>query len=56
MRHTILAPILACGFSQARLLAQARCRAQPTDVLCVTGSLLLVDEIKARLQGLALEF
>jgi dihydrofolate synthase/folylpolyglutamate synthase len=37
-------------------LAQARCRAQSTDVICVTGSLYLVGEIKARLQGLALEF
>ena len=37
-------------------LAQARCRAQATDVVCVTGSLLFVGEIKARLQGLAPEF
>ena len=37
-------------------LAQARCKAQPTDVVCVTGSLLFVGEIKARLQGLAPEF
>jgi dihydrofolate synthase / folylpolyglutamate synthase len=37
-------------------LAQARCKAQSTDVICVTGSLLFVGEIKARLQGLAPEF
>jgi dihydrofolate synthase/folylpolyglutamate synthase len=37
-------------------LAQARCQAQPTDVICVTGSLYLVGEIKTRLQGLTPEF
>ena len=37
-------------------LAQARSQAQPTDVVCVTGSLLLLGEIKARLQGLTPEF
>jgi len=37
-------------------LAQARGKAQPTDVVCVTGSLLFLGEIKARLQGLAPEF
>jgi dihydrofolate synthase/folylpolyglutamate synthase len=37
-------------------LAQARCQAQATDVVCVTGSLLFVGEIKARLQGLTPEF
>jgi dihydrofolate synthase/folylpolyglutamate synthase len=37
-------------------LAQARSKAQPTDVVCVTGSLLLLGEIKARLQGLTPEF
>ena len=37
-------------------LAQARCQAQATDVVCVTGSLYLVGEIKTRLQGLAPEF
>ena len=37
-------------------LAQARCKAQATDVVCVTGSLLFVGEIKARLQGLTPEF
>ena len=37
-------------------LAQARSKAQPMDVVCVTGSLLLLGEIKARLQGLAPEF
>jgi dihydrofolate synthase/folylpolyglutamate synthase len=37
-------------------LAQARSKAQFTDVVCVTGSLLLVGEVKARLQGLAPEF
>jgi dihydrofolate synthase / folylpolyglutamate synthase len=37
-------------------LAQARCKAQATDVICVTGSLYLVGEIKTRLQGLTPEF
>ena len=37
-------------------LAQARCQAQATDVVCATGSLYLVGEIKTRLQGLAPEF
>jgi dihydrofolate synthase/folylpolyglutamate synthase len=37
-------------------LAQARCQAQATDVICVTGSLYLVGEIKTRLQGLTPEF
>ena len=37
-------------------LAQARCQAQSTDVICVTGSLYLVGEIKTRLQGLTPEF
>jgi dihydrofolate synthase/folylpolyglutamate synthase len=37
-------------------LAQTRCKAQASDVICVTGSLLLVGEMKARLQGLAPEF
>jgi len=37
-------------------LAQARSKAQATDVVCVTGSLLLLGELKTRLQGLALEF
>ena len=37
-------------------LAQARCKAQSTDVICVTGSLYLVGEIKTRLQGLTPEF
>jgi len=37
-------------------LAQARCKAQASDVICVTGSLYLVGEIKTRLQGLTPEF
>ncbi len=37
-------------------LAQARRQAQAMDVICVTGSLYLVGEIKARLQGLTPEF
>ena len=37
-------------------LAQTRCKVQSTDVICVTGSLYLVGEIKARLQGLTPEF
>ena len=37
-------------------LAQARYKAQSTDVICVTGSLYLVGEIKTRLQGLTPEF
>ena len=37
-------------------LAHARSQAQFTDVVCITGSLLLVGEVKARLQGLAPEF
>jgi dihydrofolate synthase/folylpolyglutamate synthase len=37
-------------------LSLARAHAQPTDLICVTGSLLLIGELKARLQGLALEF
>jgi len=38
------------------VLTQARSKAQATDAVCVTGSLLLLGEIKTRLQGLALEF
>lgn len=34
----------------------ARQQAQPSTLICVTGSLLLIGEIKARLQGLPLEF
>jgi dihydrofolate synthase/folylpolyglutamate synthase len=37
-------------------LAQARSKAQATDVVCVTGSLLFLGEIKTRLQGLVPEF
>jgi folylpolyglutamate synthase/dihydropteroate synthase len=37
-------------------LAQAHSEAQATNVVCVTGSLLLSGEIKTRLQGVALEF
>ncbi len=36
-------------------LALARSQAQSTDLICVTGSLLLLGELKARLQGLPLE-
>jgi dihydrofolate synthase/folylpolyglutamate synthase len=37
-------------------LTLARGRANATDLICVTGSLLLIGELKARLQGLPLEF
>jgi dihydrofolate synthase/folylpolyglutamate synthase len=40
----------------AAALALARKLAQPSDLICVTGSLMLIGELKARLQGLALEF
>lgn len=34
----------------------ARAQAQPSDLVCVTGSIHLLGEIKTRLQGLQLEF
>ena len=34
----------------------ARAQAQPSDLVCVTGSVHLLGEIKTRLQGLPLEF
>lgn len=37
-------------------LAQARSKAKASDVVCVTGSLLLLGELKARLRGLTPEF
>jgi dihydrofolate synthase/folylpolyglutamate synthase len=37
-------------------LELARARAHPDDLVCVTGSLLLIGELKARLQGLTPEF
>jgi dihydrofolate synthase/folylpolyglutamate synthase len=37
-------------------LTLARSQAQPADLICVTGSVLLLGELKARLQGLELEF
>jgi dihydrofolate synthase/folylpolyglutamate synthase len=37
-------------------LTLARQRATPADLICVTGSLLLLGELKARLQGVPLEF
>jgi dihydrofolate synthase / folylpolyglutamate synthase len=40
----------------AAALALAHSHAQPADLICVTGSLLLLGELKARLQGLGLEF
>jgi dihydrofolate synthase/folylpolyglutamate synthase len=40
----------------AAALALARQRATPADLICVTGSLLLLGELKARLQGSPLEF
>jgi dihydrofolate synthase/folylpolyglutamate synthase len=40
----------------AAALDLARTQAQPTDLICVTGSLLLLGELKAQLQGVALEF
>jgi dihydrofolate synthase/folylpolyglutamate synthase len=51
--HGISAQIVA---DPAAALALARTRATPTDLICVTGSLLLIGELKARLQGLPLEF
>jgi dihydrofolate synthase/folylpolyglutamate synthase len=40
----------------AAALTLARTRATPADLICVTGSLILLGELKARLQGLPLEF
>jgi dihydrofolate synthase/folylpolyglutamate synthase len=40
----------------AAALALARTRATPADLICVTGSLMLIGELKAHLQGLPLEF
>jgi dihydrofolate synthase/folylpolyglutamate synthase len=40
----------------ATALAVARSRATPADLICVTGSVMLIGEIKARLQGVPLEF
>jgi dihydrofolate synthase/folylpolyglutamate synthase len=40
----------------ATALALARQRATPADLVCVTGSLLLLGELKASLQGQPLEF
>lgn len=37
-------------------LSKTRAQAAPLDVICVTGSLILLGEIKTRLQGLPLEF
>jgi dihydrofolate synthase/folylpolyglutamate synthase len=37
-------------------LAIARTRATPADLICVTGSLMLIGELKAHLQGLSQEF
>ncbi|HEY7491943.1 MAG TPA: folylpolyglutamate synthase/dihydrofolate synthase family protein [Candidatus Tectomicrobia bacterium] len=37
-------------------LTLARSHARPADLVCVTGSVLLLGELKARLQGLELEF
>lgn len=37
-------------------LSRTRLQADPMDVICVTGSLILLGEIKTRLQGLPLEF
>lgn len=38
------------------VLKLARSRADAADLICVTGSLLLIGELKARLQGLPLKF
>lgn len=46
--HVITDPLAAFAF--------ARAQAQPADLVCVTGSLLLLGEIKARWRGLSLEF
>jgi dihydrofolate synthase/folylpolyglutamate synthase len=40
----------------AAALALAQQRATSADLICVTGSLLLLGELKARLQGMPLEF
>jgi dihydrofolate synthase / folylpolyglutamate synthase len=40
----------------AAALALARARATPADLICVTGSFMLIGELKAQLQGLPLEF
>ena len=37
-------------------LAYARTLAKPDDLICMTGSLILLGELKSRLAGLALEF
>ena len=40
----------------AAALAFARTRAEPDDLICLTGSLILLGELKARLAGQSLEF
>lgn len=40
----------------ATALAFARTQAEPDDLICLTGSLILLGELKARLAGQALEF
>ena len=37
-------------------LTLASSHARPADLVCVTGSILLLGELKARLQGVELEF
>lgn len=37
-------------------LTLAQTHAQPSDLICITGSLMLIGELKARLQGQTLEF
>jgi dihydrofolate synthase/folylpolyglutamate synthase len=37
-------------------LALARARATPADLICITNSLMLIGELKARLQGLPQDF
>jgi dihydrofolate synthase/folylpolyglutamate synthase len=52
-RHGVAVQIAA---NPVAALALARSLAQPADLICVTGSLFLLGELKAHWQGLPLEF
>jgi dihydrofolate synthase/folylpolyglutamate synthase len=52
-RHPVAVHIVSDPLDALHL---ARQRAQPSDLICVAGSLFLLGEIKARQQGVALEF
>ena len=52
-RHGVAVQVAA---NPVAALALARSFAQPTDLICVTGSLFLLGELKAHWQGLPLEF